>query len=1616
MEEQFYLIVPFFMLWLRRGFQSHFQAAALVLLVALSFCLSWLSRGDRSQQRLAFYSMPSRFWQLLSGTALEHFEHLITSHTVLFRKCSAVPHLHASLNAVFLYLTWSAFSTPSASYSAFRAARATLAALAFIAAGAMPRPEWMRLANHWLSAKPLTYIGRVSYVLYLWHQPIFVVFRRTVGLDHAGTRAVAVLLALAAAVMTYHGVEAPFRRWKLGELRKPSRWATFKRSWWGATLLVLVPLLASLAWLQLLKGSLLGVLYLGGDGVYHRSPPYSLHPPFTPAPFPPTPASAPAPSIGTEAAGAHTSFWIVPLGVIALWKWCVLLFKLIAASFYQPTLLEPGDADTLRRRFPSALIVPTVGTDDSLGYCLHTWLQNAPDEIIFVVAGKQEEQEFATKKVNDAISACLKAIGPECPTRCKVVWSPVINKRHQLVQGVRAADPSIDVFIFLDDDVDWPETFLLWALKPFEERNCGVSAQPRVAQRALHAPNCLRVASPPPTFVPLTGPRHSSLPHRRSQAVTTTQRMRACGARPTTWEILADIRLVWRFVDVAATQVLDRGCQCASGRTAAFRACIVRDEQFLSGLPSEYWGEKLLVSGDDKFCTRWLTQHDWLIYAQLWRPECTIGTTFKTDASFLKQLLRWTRNTWRSDVRAVFLEAFMWRRHPFLSLIMVEKMTSPFTTLAGIALVTHGVLFSWIASVDAAVACYILVSRGLRLLPYVLLRRTPHRLMYLPQFVLFMYFVQLIKLYALFTLHITTWYTRAASTSTKGAGTAAAGPSPAANGTTSTATSSLGSTSDRTVSSSSLSIAPAPSPQPGASAPAALKAVQLSTRPEDRSLPSVVLLFLLALASLVACGILGRLTSEMMPGSTIAPTISEHRPVPASEAGPSPFSLAKRLPRPPNSFAALAAEASLIFGAAIDLRTIERIGDDAFATWMQRTVAQEFTAVTPMNALKWLRLRPSPFTFYFGEADKVVTDAISKGLQVTGHALAWINRKDAPTEWMEQLFVQNPTEVRHQLVEHIQTVVGRYCSVISDWDVINEPMRWTKSGVSLPFDDSWWLRAAGPDVISLSLRTAHAACPSARLWINLSPDCRDDVDCEAWMEAEFAHIEELLASGEPLHGVGFQMHQRLADSVYIDAHGGTEACGLLSYQGANRIMSKQFTARWLAKIAGLGLLLRVSEADVGIYPHSDEMLRKQAAAFAGSLEACLSVRACESFTVWGVSDRIVGEVNGNDGGGLEPLLWNSGEEPKPAVAALRAVLRHGRRPLNTTSAGDSELPDLHSVPSVAHDEPPLNQSLVRSSCFDAVGLLQKTLASAQRDLRRHRLLCGVCTSKRFYVPTYSWLPVKTHPKLNNPVMWTRMETYQHTMRRVLGVERVVGPLLLPRSMFPSPPPSTPADAEEQVHVTTMLAQLCAEPWSTEVLVFYSWPSSRGFDLTPGLVHLQAAADRRGSDRSSQPPWLLPFEWAASACSQTKLLLGLRLELVDPVEFDQEIEHAVAALPNSTTPMSGVMLRLTKVRPSQFEGAVSDRLAAFLQALASLQLSVRISAIEVDLCDSGGQPSATEADARRTLRQIYAQCAAAPTCLSVGLVDGLSKASSSGDTCHFLPHRTTRLSSGENAIL
>ena len=69
------------------------------------------------------------------------------------------------------------------------------------------------------------------------------------------------------------------------------------------------------------------------------------------------------------------------------------------------------------------------------------------------------------------------------------------------------------------------------------------------------------------------------------------------------------------------------------------------------------------MSGDDKFMTRWVVKHGWKMRMQL-SPECTLATTFKADGKFFKQILRWTRNTWRSDFKSLVLERVIWYRYP----------------------------------------------------------------------------------------------------------------------------------------------------------------------------------------------------------------------------------------------------------------------------------------------------------------------------------------------------------------------------------------------------------------------------------------------------------------------------------------------------------------------------------------------------------------------------------------------------------------------------------------------------------------------------------------------------------------------------------------------------------------------------------------------------------------------------------------------------------------------------------------------------------------------------------------------------------------------------------------
>lgn len=123
-----------------------------------------------------------------------------------------------------------------------------------------------------------------------------------------------------------------------------------------------------------------------------------------------------------------------------------------------------------------------------------------------------------------------------------------------------------------------------------------------------------------------------------------------------------------------------------SGATSAFRYYNLHNALWSSATQkawdSVYFCRYPLISGDDKFMTRWIVSHGWKMSMQI-SPECTLATTFKADGKFFMQILRWTRNTWRSDFKSLVLERDIWYRYPV-------QVCTPSTSMLPRPLAAHG--------------------------------------------------------------------------------------------------------------------------------------------------------------------------------------------------------------------------------------------------------------------------------------------------------------------------------------------------------------------------------------------------------------------------------------------------------------------------------------------------------------------------------------------------------------------------------------------------------------------------------------------------------------------------------------------------------------------------------------------------------------------------------------------------------------------------------------------------------------------------------------------------------------------------------------------------------------
>ncbi|WP_395758809.1 endo-1,4-beta-xylanase [Streptomyces althioticus] len=295
----------------------------------------------------------------------------------------------------------------------------------------------------------------------------------------------------------------------------------------------------------------------------------------------------------------------------------------------------------------------------------------------------------------------------------------------------------------------------------------------------------------------------------------------------------------------------------------------------------------------------------------------------------------------------------------------------------------------------------------------------------------------------------------------------------------------------------------------------------------------------------------------------------------------------------------------------------------------RKVLGREFSSVSPENQMKWDYIHPERDRYDFKQADAIVEFARKNHQVVRGHTLLWHSQNPA---WLEEGDFTK-AELRGILREHITKVVGRYKGKIQQWDVANEIF---DDQGNLRTQENIWIRELGPEIVADAFRWAHKADPKAKLFFN-------DFNVEsvnAKSDAYYALVKDLLKQRVPVHGFSVQGHLSTRYGFPGDL------------------------ADNLHRFDALGLETAVTELDVrmdvpeGSRP-TPAQEKQQAEYYQRMLEACLDVEGCNSFTIWGFTDKYSWVPVFFEGEGFATVMTEDFDR-KPAYHALRDTLKDAR--------------------------------------------------------------------------------------------------------------------------------------------------------------------------------------------------------------------------------------------------------------------------------------------------------------------------------------------------------------------
>jgi peptidoglycan/LPS O-acetylase OafA/YrhL len=217
-EEQFYLVWPILigivvLIAQRMGKRARLTLvfAALAAVAAASFYFS--VNYTVSNPGEAYFATTTRAWEFAAGGLLAVIG-------------TATARAATSLRVLVAYAGWAGIAYAVITYSGetpFPGSAALLpvvATLAVIWAGA---PASALSPNTLMGARPIQFVGGVSYSVYLWHWPMIVFFTFVFTELEDSTRIAIIVASIALAWLTTVLIENPARDWK-GLVRRAPRW------------------------------------------------------------------------------------------------------------------------------------------------------------------------------------------------------------------------------------------------------------------------------------------------------------------------------------------------------------------------------------------------------------------------------------------------------------------------------------------------------------------------------------------------------------------------------------------------------------------------------------------------------------------------------------------------------------------------------------------------------------------------------------------------------------------------------------------------------------------------------------------------------------------------------------------------------------------------------------------------------------------------------------------------------------------------------------------------------------------------------------------------------------------------------------------------------------------------------------------------------------------------------------------------------------------------------------------------------------------------------------------------------------------------------------------------